>query len=64
MIKSAVMLGANETRAREELNKAFEFEMLIAKISIPREERRNYTIMYNKMKIKEIQQLAPNVRRF
>lgn len=61
MVKSAVMLGGNEKKARQELKRAFEFETLLAKLSIPREERRNYTTMYNKMKIKEIQQMARNV---
>lgn len=61
MVKSAVMLGGNEKKARQELKRAFEFETMLAKLSIPREERRNYTTMYNKRSIKDIQLMARHV---
>lgn len=64
MIKSAVMLGGNEAKARTELQRAFKFESLLAQMSIPREDRRNYTTMYNKMKIKDIKKMAQHVFKF
>lgn len=61
MVKSAVMLGGKETKVRQELKRAFEFETVLANQSIPREERRNYTTMYNKMRIKDISKIAKHV---
>ncbi|GFV42440.1 neprilysin-2 [Trichonephila clavipes] len=61
MVDSAVLLGANRTRANEEMKAALNFEMAIANFSVPREERRNISRLYNKMTVNEIYTLAPGV---
>ena len=47
MIDVAVHLGAEENKAKEELQKVFEFEMQLANISLSREDLRNKTKLYN-----------------
>ncbi|GBO21276.1 Neprilysin-2, partial [Araneus ventricosus] len=59
MVDSAVLLGANKTRATEEMKAALNFEMAIANFSVPREERRNISRLYNKMTVSDLYTLAP-----
>ena len=47
MKESAVFLGADPDRAATELELALKFELELAKLSAPREERRNATKLYN-----------------
>ena len=47
MIDVAVLLGAEEKTAKEELQKVLNFEMRLASISAPKTERRNKTKLYN-----------------
>ena len=47
MIDVAVHLGAEENKAKEELQKVFELEMKLANISLSREDQRNKTKLYN-----------------
>lgn len=47
MVDTAVLFGANEDKAREDLEKVWKFEMKLANISSPKEERRNQTKLYN-----------------
>ena len=47
MIDTAVLFGANEEIARSELEEVMNFESKLAKISAPKEERRNDTKLYN-----------------
>lgn len=59
MTKVCVLLGANETDARRQMEEIMEFETKIANITIPLEERRNEEAMYHPMKLSELDKLAP-----
>lgn len=61
MVESAVMLGASRQEARRQMNEALDFETALAKISVPREQRRNVTRLYNKMLVRQLYELAPNI---
>lgn len=54
MVDIAVILGADQTKAEEELKLSLEFEMKLANISLPAEKRRNGTALYNPMTVKEL----------
>ncbi|XP_076028904.1 M13 family metallopeptidase neprilysin 2 isoform X2 [Oratosquilla oratoria] len=57
----ATLLGADKARAEKELRDSLEFEIKLANYSLPKEERRNATKLYNKMSISELQKLAPQI---
>jgi len=58
----AVLLGADEENAEEELLKSLQFEMKLAEISASREELRNATKFYHPMTLGEIaEKVAPLV---
>lgn len=61
MVESAVMLGASRSEARKQMLEALEFETSLARISVPREQRRNVTRLYNKMLANDLYNLAPNI---
>lgn len=61
MVDSAVYLGASREKAEEELSKSLSFEITLANFSLPREERRNISKLYNKMAIKDLEKLAPKI---
>lgn len=61
MVKSAVQLGAEESFAQEELEKALDFEIALANFSLPREERRNVSRLYNKYTVKKLTDMAPQI---
>lgn len=61
MVESAVMLGADRAEARRQMLEALEFETSLAKISVPREQRRNVARLYNKMLARDLYKLAPNI---
>lgn len=61
MIEAAVMLGAQRHEARQQMREALDFETSLARISVPREQRRNVTRLYNKMLIRDLYKLAPNI---
>ena len=60
-IDAAVLLGANETKAEEELTEAIKFEIKLANYSLAREDRRNITKLYNLYSIEKLKSIAPNV---
>jgi len=60
MVESSVMLGAERERAEREMLDALYFETILANYSLPREERRNISLLYNKMTITDMSKLAPN----
>ncbi|RWS25636.1 membrane metallo-endopeptidase-like 1 [Leptotrombidium deliense] len=62
MVESAVMLGADRQTAEQEMLDALHFETILANYSLPREERRNISLLYNKMNISQIEKLAPNTK--
>ena len=60
-IDAAVLLGANETKAEEELTEAIQFEIKLANYSLAREDRRNISKLYNLYSIEKLNSIAPNV---
>lgn len=60
-ISMAELLGADRSRAERELKESLEFEIQIANYSLPKEERRNATKLYNKVTIGDLQQLVPQI---
>ena len=59
MVDVATLLGADPDFARSEMMAVLRFEMHLANISLPREERRNASRLYNPMSIKELSKLDP-----
>ncbi|KFB42374.1 AGAP001791-PA-like protein [Anopheles sinensis] len=59
MVDMAVLLGADEARAKRELLDSLNFEMALANISLPNEKRSNANALYNPMTVKEFQQRYP-----
>jgi len=55
-VELAVLLGADRDRAEKEMRAALEFERQLANFSLPREERRNVTKLYNPMTVSELQE--------
>ncbi|XP_071515798.1 neprilysin-2 isoform X3 [Panulirus ornatus] len=60
-VNIAVLLGADRARAEREFKESIEFEIKIANYSLPKEERRNATKLYNKMTIGELHELVPEI---
>ncbi|CAG2104773.1 unnamed protein product [Medioppia subpectinata] len=59
MVESAVILGANRSTAEQEMLETLNFETILANYSLPREERRNISLLYNKMNLTQVALLAP-----
>lgn len=59
MMDVAMLLGAEPEAAKEEMMEVLRFEMAIANISLPREERRDASRLYNPMRIDQLQTLDP-----
>ncbi|XP_037955581.1 neprilysin-3 [Teleopsis dalmanni] len=59
MTKVCILLGANENDAKIQMENIIAFEMELAKISTPLEDRRNEEAMYHSMKLWELEKLAP-----
>ncbi|XP_004450420.1 phosphate-regulating neutral endopeptidase PHEX isoform X2 [Dasypus novemcinctus] len=58
MVDTAVLLGANRSRAEHDMKSVLKFEIKIAEIMIPHENRTSEA-MYNKMNISELSALIP-----
>ncbi|XP_075211266.1 M13 family metallopeptidase neprilysin 2 [Lycorma delicatula] len=61
MVDIAVLYGANKERAKKELKESLEFEISLANISLPLEERRNASKLYNPMTIPELETKYPSI---
>eukprot|EP00092_Neocalanus_flemingeri_P076808 GFUD01095301.1.p1 GENE.GFUD01095301.1~~GFUD01095301.1.p1 ORF type:complete len:774 (+),score=162.06 GFUD01095301.1:198-2519(+) len=61
MVQTAVFMGADQKVAEVEMKEALELELKLAEMSLPREERRNKTALYNPMTIGEVQELYPEI---
>ena len=57
-MKVAVLLGADPVRAASELRESLLFEIKLANASLPREQRRNASKLYNPMKLSEMSSIA------
>ncbi|XP_035217910.1 neprilysin-2-like [Stegodyphus dumicola] len=62
MVKAARKLGAKKRSSKKELKEALKFEITLANFSLPREERRNFTSMYNKYTVKKLIDDLPQIR--
>ena len=60
MVDVATFLGADYEFARQEMRQVLLFEMELANFSLPREERRNASRLYNPMRIKDLAKLDPH----
>ena len=60
MIDITTMLGADRHQAEVEMLEVLQFEMQLANISLGREERRDSSLLYNRMVISDLYQLDPN----
>ncbi|CAG0888500.1 unnamed protein product [Darwinula stevensoni] len=61
MVKLAVHLGAEEERAKSELHKVLEFEILFSNYSLEDEGGQNGMKQYKKMKITELEERWPSI---
>merc|ERR1711990_654266 len=61
MVNVAVLLGAEKSVAISELRDSLEFEIELARASMPREMRRDSNRMYNPMMIRDLEEYAPMV---
>ena len=61
MVQTAVFMGASEEVAKVEMKEALELELKLAELSLPKEERRNKTALYNPMSLKQVQELYPEL---
>merc|ERR1719472_289966 len=61
MVNVAVLLGADKSVATSELRESLEFEIELARASMPREMRRDSNRMYNPMMIRDLEEYAPMV---
>ena len=61
MVQTAVFMGASEEVAKVEMKEALELELKLAELSLPKEERRNKTALYNPMSLKQVQELYPEI---
>ncbi|KAM7312472.1 neprilysin-2-like [Ixodes scapularis] len=61
MTEAAQLLGADKKAAQTELWDALQFEIALANYSLPREERRNMSKLYNKMPLNGLKKLAPQI---
>ena len=59
MVDTAVFFGANREAAQTEMKEALDFELKIAELTLPKEERRNKTALYNVMTLEEASALYP-----
>lgn len=62
MVEVAVIFGAERKFAEYELEVMIRFRGELAKITLPPEERRNETALYNPMTIRELQEKYPSIK--
>lgn len=61
MVQTAILLGADPAQAKKELTESLLFEIQLANYTLPKEDRRNFTRLYNKMTLKKLGSFAPLV---
>ncbi|XP_046381233.1 neprilysin-1-like [Haliotis rufescens] len=59
MLDVAHLLGADMHKAQDELHEVLEFEIKLANVTKPQSERHDTGAIYDKMTIKELQQVTP-----
>ncbi|KAF5301880.1 hypothetical protein FQR65_LT08712 [Abscondita terminalis] len=61
IVKFAILFGANENYARKEVQDMVQFEIALAKLLLPEEERRNISALTHQMSIEELEQAFPQM---
>ena len=61
MVSMAVLLGAEEDTAKQEMEEALKVEIQMAELMHSQEDRLNITDLYRTMTLKEVQKLYPNL---
>ncbi len=56
-----MLLGADASRAEDELSRSLSLEIRLAEISVPREQRRDATKFYHPRRLGDLKDLAPIV---
>lgn len=59
MLDVALLMGAEEEQGAREMLEVLDFEIQLANISLPREERRDASKLYNKMEVGDLSTLDP-----
>ena len=59
MVKVAILLGANETDAKFQMQAIIEFETKLANITTPADQRRDEEELYHMLTLTELQEKAP-----
>ncbi|XP_055299905.1 neprilysin-2-like isoform X2 [Sitodiplosis mosellana] len=59
IVDNAVIFGADQKKAEEELKDVIELEIKLANISLSRAERRNASLLYHPVTIRELQESYP-----
>jgi len=59
MVDIAALLGADRALAEKDMAEALDLELQVAEISLPKEERRNKTALYNLIPVKDLSALYP-----
>nr|CAH7723514.1 unnamed protein product [Callosobruchus chinensis] len=62
MTNIAILLGANSTTAAKELLEIMEFERKLANASLPEQDRHDTSLIYNKMTLRDLSRLVPQIR--
>ncbi|XP_008202440.2 neprilysin-2-like [Nasonia vitripennis] len=61
MVDFAEIFGANREQAKKELAESLDFEIELAKISLPSEKRRDMSKLYNPTSVKELESKYPGI---
>ncbi|QQP37726.1 Uncharacterized protein FKW44_018103, partial [Caligus rogercresseyi] len=61
MQRVAILLGATPEEAKKQMKESLLFEMKLAAASLPKEERRNASKLYNPMRLRDMDDLLPGV---
>ena len=61
MVSMAVLLGAEEDTAKQEMEEALKVEIQMAELMLSQEDTLNITDLYRTMALKEVQKLYPNL---
>ena len=63
MVNIAVLFGADRNLAKQELMDSLKFEMELTRISLSKEEQRNFTVLINNLyTLKEVQRMYPYIK--
>ncbi|RWR99896.1 neprilysin-like protein, partial [Dinothrombium tinctorium] len=61
MTRTAILLGAKEEVAEKDMKAVVEFEKKLSQITVPNEERRNFSAIYKSLTLEELQNKVPKV---